>query len=261
MISPYSAPELFKKDEEKIRAYLKEIKDYQALVIDIRGNSGGDSSYYHDFLLPLILDKEYELDEYSFIRDSFYLKKMRFLGGYKKLNNIKRKSLKFKEETMNYLEDFGYFSKSTRRIIPHQSIKFKGNVYLIVDRMVYSSSEMFASFMKESGYAILVGERTGGDGIGTDPMQIGLPKTGYVMVFPPIMGVTGKGSINDLEKTMPDIVISSEDVKRKVRGNGIDIEDDACVKRIIEEEALAKLNWLTKKYRTFFKDGLLTGTN
>ena len=39
-------------DETLIKQYLDEVKDYQALIIDIRGNGGGDSRYCFDFLIP-----------------------------------------------------------------------------------------------------------------------------------------------------------------------------------------------------------------
>ena len=86
------------------------------------------------------------------------------------------------------------------------SIKFKGNIYLLVDDSVYSSSETLASFCKETGLAKLVGTKTGGDGIGIDPIQINLPNSGYVLRFPNNLGVTSSGSINELDKTSPDII-------------------------------------------------------
>ena len=42
-------------------------------------------------------------------------------------------------------------------------INFKGKIYLLVDKDVFSASESFASFAKDSGFATLVGEPTGGN--------------------------------------------------------------------------------------------------
>lgn len=49
-IAPISMPSMISyfamdKDEKLIREYLQKVKDYQALVIDIRGNGGGTDSY------------------------------------------------------------------------------------------------------------------------------------------------------------------------------------------------------------------------
>lgn len=55
-------------DQKKLKTYLKKSKNKKALVIDIRGNTGGDSRYWQDFLLPQIIDKPYSTSYYSFIK-------------------------------------------------------------------------------------------------------------------------------------------------------------------------------------------------
>lgn len=58
--------EYINQDKDIIINYLNEIKDYPFLIIDIRGNGGGDSRYWQNFLLPEILDKKYETKKISF---------------------------------------------------------------------------------------------------------------------------------------------------------------------------------------------------
>ena len=89
------------------------------------------------------------------------------------------------------------------------SIKFKGKIYLLVDKKVFSSSEKLASFAKESGLATLVECKTGGDGIGSDPYLIALPNNGYILRFTKELGVTSKGRINEVDKTEPDIDVNA----------------------------------------------------
>jgi C-terminal processing protease CtpA/Prc len=76
---------------------------------------------------------------------------------------------------------------------------------LIVSPKVFSSSEKFASFAKSTGWATLVGERTGGDGLGADPVLVKLPHSHLIVRLPLIMGVTEQGVINEEKKTEPDI--------------------------------------------------------
>ena len=119
------------------------------------------------------------------------------------------------------------------------SIDFKGKIYLLVDKYVYSSSEMMASFAKESNMATLVGERTGGDGIGSDPMLIDLPNSGYIMRFSKEMGVTGKGSINEMDQTEPDILVLDPMKKINFGSSGQAIlNGDKAIIAVLEEEGI-----------------------
>ena len=84
--------------------------------------------------------------------------------------------------------------------------------------------------------AILVGERTGGDGIGTDPMLIDLPNTGYVLRFSKELGITEQGSINELDQTEPDIFISNP--RKVTRRNGPIVNYDEAISTILEMEGI-----------------------
>ena len=104
----------------------------------------------------------------------------------------------------------------------------------MVDEGVYSSAEMLASFCKETKLAKLVVTRTGGDGIGFDPLKVDLPRTGYVLRFSDGLGLTESGSINELDKTKPDIEViedfttttkplkDQEIIKAVIKNAGID---------------------------------------
>ena len=72
------------------------------------------------------------------------------------------------------MTDFSEFMESTVVIESDNKSKFKGNIYLLVDDAVYSSSESFSIFCKDSGFATLIGEKTGGDGGGIDPILFDL---------------------------------------------------------------------------------------
>jgi C-terminal processing protease CtpA/Prc len=108
------------------------------------------------------------------------------------------------------LNDFKYFKKFEMTIQPQNSLGVKGKIYLLVDRHVYSSAEMFASFAKNTGFATLVGNTTGGDGIGQDPLFYSLPHSGYILRFPSVMGLTHDGSCNEEHKTVPDIRVNTD---------------------------------------------------
>lgn len=99
---------------------------------------------------------------------------------------------------------------------------------MLVDGDVYSSAEAWAVFAKSTGWATLVGERTGGDGIGIDPLIASFPHSGYAFRLPAVMGLTSSGVINEERQTEPDMEVSA--VKT---GN---LLEDPAVQAVIQEE-------------------------
>lgn len=221
------------KDIEVLNKYLDKIKNYDALIIDIQGNPGGDSTYWQDYLIPKITNRPLTQNVYSFMKKGKIFEDIFELYGYEDVTEDVMEELDFPEVTSEIAKKFDKYSFEAITVEPSEkSINFGGNIYLLVDRDVFSSAEALASFAKETGFATLVGEKTGGDGIGTDPYQVDLPKTGYVMRFPKELGITERGVIDELEKTTPDIKIISneeninEDSKKKV----LEIEDENAEK-------------------------------
>ncbi len=90
---------------------------------------------------------------------------------------------------------------------PNDPVGFNGKIYMLVDDKVYSSAESFAAFAKATGWAQLIGTRTGGDGIGFDPVPVVLPNSGLIIRFPAEMGLNPDGSVNDEVATEPDIYV------------------------------------------------------
>jgi hypothetical protein len=72
----------------------------------------------------------------------------------------------------------------------------------------------------------LVGETTGGDGIGDDPAICVLPNSGYIFRFTKEMGLTSDGTCNFEHKTEPDIKVSAKIY--------LNILDDEAVKAVLK---------------------------
>lgn len=218
-------------DREILSDFLGIIKSYPYLIIDIWGNGGGDTRYWQDFLLPQIIDEEYETTVYSFFKNGDLNRKIIKQKGVKKNVNEILTNRVFNDDVSSIIKDFEYYSKSKIKISPSKdSIRYKGNIYLLVDEGVYSSSETLASFCKETELAKLVGTKTGGDGIGFDPMQIDLPNTVYVLRFANDLGVTESGSINEMDQITPDIRV---DINYTYTTK--DLIDQDIIKAVIED--------------------------
>lgn len=195
-----------KEDGKEIRKFYEEIKDYDKLIIDIRGNRGGSDSYWIRNIIEPLIKEPITVEYYGFARGEygkpfFEAKKMEF----KPISDLD-------EEILNKIpsdvrENFDKYYLFSQTIKPKESIKFEGKIYLIVNKAVYSSSESFAAFCKDSGFATLVGETTGGDGRGINPLFFSLPNSGLAGRFSGVLCLNGDFTINEEVKTIPDIYV------------------------------------------------------
>lgn len=217
------------KEGQIIKSFLQSIKNYKALVIDIRGNGGGDARYWENNIVPMLLNDSVRYNEYLFFRGGEFVEKFiesKFSVGYSALNRVSS----FNGEQLKTLppeiaKDFKYCVGIPLTYKPKNSVDFQGKIYMLVDRNVFSSSETFAVFAKSTGFATLVGEKTGGDGIGFDPAVCTLP-SGYIFEFPLDMGFAPDGTCNFEHKTEPDIKVSA-----KV---GSTFADDEAIKTVLK---------------------------
>lgn len=201
--------EVVEEDGIKLRKFYEEIKYYDKLIIDIRGNSGGSDFYWMKNVIEPLASEPLTTENYIFTRGN-YGKPFYKARGMKqsKLSKLNKDTLR--DFLPEIEENFDYFHISPLTIKPVDSIGFEGNIYLLVDRGVYSSSESFSVFCKDSGFATLVGETTGGDGIGIDPLLFSLPNSGIVVRFSSLLALNGDGSINEEVQTIPNVLIKPE---------------------------------------------------
>lgn len=221
-------------DKEILANYFNRIKDYPVLMIDIRGNGGGDTSYWQNFLVPYLMKEALSVTQYGLYRDGEIDEEILNAQGFTRYrrNKISGKFIESLPELPEEVsENFKYYIHWKTDLKPaEEGIKYSGHIYLLVDEEVYSASEALAVFAKDSGFATLVGGRTGGDGIGVDPAFAVLPNSGYVIRFSLEMGVSQNGTCDEECKTMPDYII--EDARKR------SVERDACIQKVLELEGL-----------------------
>lgn len=202
------------EDMKTIKPFLESIKDYKGLIIDIRGNGGGDTRYWSNNIVPMLINNKVECINYSAFRGGdfteAFLKSRRGVGygGSGSISDITGGKLKNIPPELS--KDFKYYDEFRIILNPKNSIGFKGKIYLLIDGGVFSAAEAFSVFAKSTGFATSVGETTAGDGIGSDPAVCTLPNSGYVFRFTKEMGITSDGTCNFEHKTVPDIKISAK---------------------------------------------------
>lgn len=187
-------------------------KDYSNLIIDVRGNGGGNEEYYMENILPYIMNEKKTAYFYLIFRHGSYVKS--FLKDRGLNYNLKDKSIKITEElpqSLNlheeYRKNFGFFIPNSRTINSSKYTGFKGEIYILTDHHTYSAAETFAAFAKATNIATIVGTTTGGDGVNIDPCVLALKNSGLVVRFAMSMGINGDGTINEETHTSPHIYV------------------------------------------------------
>lgn len=201
-------PAFIKEDEEILNEFLKNKHLYKALVIDIRGNSGGNMEYWQKFLLPKLLKNQKEVSNHLFFKDSQRAKLILAdeTLNIEKVSNVDLSAIKL--EHSEDLKKFDYYIRNTIVVNPDESDKnnaYEGKIFLLVDKNVFSAAEGFASFMKNSKSATLVGQDTGGDGITLGVINDVMPNSGLVFTYTNTLGYSPDGNINAEDKTEVDI--------------------------------------------------------
>lgn len=226
-------------DQAQIMTFYKANPNAKALVIDIRRNSGGSSEYWNHLIVEPLLKQKTINYHYSFLKSGennrFFMDALKIdkTVEFGKVSDLSKKDLpKANEEAF---EEFDIYIKSKQEFSPKNSVGFKGKVYVLTSPYVYSASEGFSVFCKDSGFATLVGERTGGDGIGNDPMLFCLPNSGILGRYPVYYGMNAQGVLNEEFKTSPDYQV---DYKFDSKSETIDLSLDPCIQAVIKLEKL-----------------------
>lgn len=196
-------------DMEKLDKFLEENENLKTLIIDIRGNSGGNIEYWQEYLFPRLIEKKVSVNNHMFFKDGI---RTRLLLKSEEISceNISNVDLgKMDLEHKEDLKDFSYYSKDKIEITPIKDNKFNGDLYLLVDQGVYSAAEGMANFCKNTKIAKLIGQKTGGDGVTLGLINDVCPNSGLVFTYTNTLGYSQDGLINEEEKTSPDIYTES----------------------------------------------------
>lgn len=188
----------------KMLDFYKKIKDYPNLIIDIRGNGGGSCSFWLNNVVAPLESSQLISSDHVLFRNGKYIKP--FIEERVGSNIFPMNGLSFSNKLINeFKNNFIGYTMCTYSVPPKDTVGFKGRIYLLVDREVFSSSEGFAVFAKSTKFATLIGTTTGGDGIGIDPAVAKLPNSNLTFLFPQSYGLNPDGTANEETHTPPDI--------------------------------------------------------
>ncbi|RKJ78783.1 peptidase S41 [Butyricicoccus sp. 1XD8-22] len=192
-------------DKEKVSAFLDKVHGYSHLIIDITQNSGGSDSYWMDLLVAPLAKTRLSSTSYALVRsaentapyleEAFGADELRPVSELPQLPALEPRD---RELATHFIEN-------TLEVEPLGS-GFDGEIWLLVSEYVYSASEAFTVFCKDTGFATVVGMPTGGDGIGIDPVFLRLPNSGLLVRYAPLFGLNPDGSSNEEYGSAPDLL-------------------------------------------------------
>lgn len=189
------------------RTVFKELKknQIQHLVVDIRGNGGGNVAH-STFLTRKIVDSEFKLADslYAVTRKSRYGKHVQYNG----LTGIFMPFITRKKSDGRY--HFGFFERKVFK--PSKKHHYNGNVYVLIGPNSFSAATLFAGTVKGQSNITLIGEETGGAAYGNSAWfipDVRLPETGIRFRLPKFRLVIDKHAIKDGRGVLPDIEVKT----------------------------------------------------
>lgn len=189
-----------REDSRKIDEFLHLASSYNYIIIDIQGNKGGSSHYWIEGIVNRLIYRPLYFKR-SFVfkngkQNNFFFSHEETMNGNPAL--LPSLPMSFQTDTFKVIEE-------TTTFYPSLPIPFKGEILILADSKVFSTADEFTFFAQSTSWATIVGEATGGGGIGTDPVLIRLPFSGIIIRYPALAGLNSHGSLHS--ETIPDIEI------------------------------------------------------
>ncbi len=190
---------------EQIMSFYESIADYDHLIFDIRGNSGGnDYFWYHELVEPLLKEKVKSTVYLALHKKAIYSHMMRRERQWFFTVSKSRFSELPPEAQSKDVKIY----KNHLTIEPTNTVDFDGTISVLIDKNIFSASESFSVFCKNTGFATLYGTNTGGDGIG-DATYFVLPNSKLIIRYSYILGLFPNGHANEETHTPPDVYYES----------------------------------------------------
>jgi hypothetical protein len=184
--------------------FYSQIENYDYLILDIRGNTGGFySKWINGIVSPLTQTEIVHIQHFAYRTDDYVYNMQSH-----QLDTLVPKT-QFSYLPPEVLTDEFEIRQNMMTYSPLGQFNFTGEIALLTDSVVYSAAEGFANFCREFNFAEIYGTETGGDGIILFPLYFVLPNSKLVISSASSIGLDGTGNANEEVKTQPDVYYES----------------------------------------------------
>lgn len=190
---------------EDIINFYHQIEDYDYLIIDIRGNPGGNYAGWMDTIVKPLLKNQEIFELYLAYRTDDYSNAFRESMGI--TSQVSKGSFSYLPPEV-YTDEFEIYNYQ-HTITPTYEVNFDGEIIVLTDNYVYSAAEGFSLFCKQTGFATIYGTTSGGDGIMEFPTYFTLPNSKLVICISSALGLDHTGHASEEVRTQPDYYYES----------------------------------------------------
>lgn len=178
-------------DGTRLKEYI-ENSPYNTIVIDLRNNYGGNIEYAEKYLYPALYEKD--------VRQSYYWMVPNSEGNRVMTKNWQvRLSYEFQKSKENYFyrtENF-YSGKATQEKC----------VYYLVGKGTGSAADTYLAMIKENNLGVIVGDATGGEGLGASYICNYMENSSLIYVYYPAVAYEQEKSDKIYGGTVPDYYV------------------------------------------------------
>jgi C-terminal processing protease CtpA/Prc len=175
-------------------------KESKYLILDLRNNMGGDN-LFSDYMTAYFATKPFSIASRCPMKTSQVTKDF-----FKDVDNVESQELK---EQIMTLEDGSYFESKITQTNPHGEPKrFKGKVYVLINRYSYSMSAYAAAIIQDYQFGEIIGEETAEEVTSYVASHVfKLPSTQITVQYPKGFAVRPSGD-ETLRGVVPDHVVN-----------------------------------------------------
>jgi hypothetical protein len=161
------------------------------VIIDLRGNYGGEQTFATKYIYPELYGSDHNMVCEYFVPSS--------QGNDVFNNNIVNLLFRRRGSTEGGVS----YQKSTQ--YRGESKSASRSIYYLIDSQTGSSADAFTAFIKEYDMGTIVGDNTGGEGLGDSFIAYSLKNSGFVFIYYPAVANNPDGTNNSVYGTSPDI--------------------------------------------------------
>ncbi len=211
---------VMERDRDLIREYLIRLGDVEIdhIIFDISGNEGGSDLYWQENIVAPF-GGSWEWTTRCYLRDTELMRSYFFHDfNPKPVIGISGGRLPKGVEELCLTHYFD-IPRNISADAMLEGDAHRARRWVVTDGQVYSSADSFSAFCRETGWATVIGQTTGGDGKGLSPILVLLPRTGILVRFSGLAAESPDGELNAIAGTRPDIQtrLSGEDVYELIK--------------------------------------------
>lgn len=204
------------EDNRAIQSFMDQSRGgYRKLIVDIRGNGGGEEDYWANLLVKPLLQQPAVYEQTGSVKKQFFIRFGIRFSLYQKfvnstLTNKKRYDVTEVAKTEHAGLDPAQWDtfKVTKTFRPANRFSFDGKVYLLADSGTFSAADSFTAAVRKLKLGTVVGTNTaGGDCAYMEPYRYALPNSGLMFKLETDMNFNEEGQVNEIYGTAPDVLL------------------------------------------------------